>query len=86
MSKKNKTRFSDIKVTIDYGLYLVGFTYQVKIGNNIIAAEVKYPLKPTKNQLKALKKAWYKEMRIFDYKSLYYKKYDIKKGKFLTFS
>ncbi len=82
--KKQRTRFTDIKITIDYGEYLIGYSYQVEIGNSMISANIKFPVKPTAKQLRKLKKAWYSEMREYDFKALHYKKYSIKKGRFLA--
>lgn len=84
--KKHRTRFTDIKVVSDYGEYINGYCFQIDIGNSMIAASIKYPTKPTARQLRKLKKAWYQEMKEYDFKALHYKKYSIKKGKFVNIS
>ncbi|MFS1427223.1 hypothetical protein LMH73_008685 [Vibrio splendidus] len=81
--KKDRTRVSEVKVDIDYGEYLIGYSFQVSIGNNLLAMDVKYPTIPTSKQLRKLKKAWYREMRSYDFVSIYRKKFCIKKGIFI---
>lgn len=83
MQKKMKTRRTDIKVSIDYGEYLVGFRYQVTIGNSLLSTDIKYFTKPTKKQIRQLKKAWFNEMRNPDIQAIFYRKYSIKQGKYI---
>lgn len=80
MTKKIRTRVSDVTVTIDYGEYLVGYCYQVTVGNSLMATDIKFPTKPTDKQIRKLKKAWYREMRNPDISAIFYRKYDIAKG------
>lgn len=67
----------------EYVEYLHGKMWTVYVGNKTISADIKFPVKPTKKQLRQLIKAWKKEVNLKDFKSLWYKKYDVKKGKFL---
>lgn len=84
MPKEMKTRRNNVRIEIEYGEYSVGFCYQVTIGNRLLETYIKYPVKPTSKQLRQLKKAWFNEMCNPDIKAVYYKKYDIRKGKYIS--
>lgn len=67
----------------EYVEYSDGCMWTVYVGDKTISAEIKFPVKPTKKQLRQLMKAWKKEVSLKDFKSLWYKRYDIKKGEFV---
>lgn len=67
----------------EYDEYLQGWMQSVYVGDKNISAEIKFPAKPTQRQLRRLMKAWKYEVSLKDFKSLWYKKYDTVKGKFV---
>lgn len=84
MISQMRTRCTNIKVELDYDEFCPeGFVHVAYIGNRLLSADIKFKTKPTQRQIRKLKKAWYSEMRAYDYISLYYKRYDIKSGKFV---
>ncbi|MCP4987699.1 MAG: hypothetical protein GY928_17070 [Colwellia sp.] len=80
----HKTRTKGVTAVIDYGEYLVGFSWAVAVGNKLLSAHIKFKTKPTDRQLRRLKKAWLYEMREYDYLSLHKKRYSIKLSKFIN--
>lgn len=63
--------------------YPQGWVWVVYVGDKNISAEIKFPAKPTQRQLRKLMKAWKYEVSLKDFRSLWCKKYDTVKGKFV---
>jgi hypothetical protein len=67
----NWSKSKGIKVTIEYGEYLVDgkfqLIYMVCVGNNVIEGIARFKIKPTKKELRKLKQSWYTFVKCYDY-------------------
>lgn len=73
-----------MKSKLQYEVLYDNYIWVVYIGDRNISFMVKFFTKPTQKQLRKLVKAWKYEISLKNFKSLWYKKYDTIKGKFIN--